>query len=36
MVKKGCMITNPNPGVEKMEGARRATGIPSTAAKLWK
>ena len=32
MEKKEVMIVNPNPRVEEMEGARRATGISSTAA----
>ena len=32
MEKKEVMVMNLNPKVEEMEGARRATGIPSTVA----
>jgi len=32
MEKKDIMVMNLKPGVEEMEGARRATGISSTAA----
>jgi len=32
MKKKEVTVMNPNPRVEEMEGARRATGISSTAA----
>lgn len=32
MKKKEVTVMNPNPKVEEMEGARRATGISSTAA----
>jgi len=35
MEKKEVMIMNLSPKVEEMEGARRATGISSTAALRW-